>query len=56
MDIFVQLATSLPEQKTMIAESTRRAQEMSNGSVIAMKEIKFQDKMDRLRGQFRKHA
>jgi hypothetical protein len=56
MEIFVQLATSLPAQKTIIAESTRRAQEMRNGSVIAMTEIEFQDKMDRLRGEFRRRA
>jgi len=56
MEIFVQLATSLPAQKTMIAESVRRAEEMRDGSVIAMPEIEFQNKMDRLRGEFRKQA
>ena len=48
MDIFVQLATSLPAKKTMIAESARRAEEMKNGTVIAMTEVEFQSKMDRL--------
>ena len=56
MEIFVQLATSLPAQKTMIAESTRRAEEMRNGTIIAISEIKFQEKMDRLRGEFRRQA
>lgn len=56
MEIFVQLATSLPAQKTIIVESTRRAEEMTNGAVMAMTEIEFQEKMDRLRGEFRKQA
>jgi len=56
MEIFVQLATSLPVQKTMIAESARRAEDMRDGSVIAMTEIEFQNKMDRLRGEFRRQA
>ena len=56
MDIFVQLATSLPAKKTIIAESARRAEEMKNGNVIAMTEDEFQSKMDRLRGNIRKQA
>lgn len=56
MEIFLQLATSLPAQKTMIAESTRRAEEMRDGTVIAMTEIEFQEKMDRLKEGFRRQA
>ena len=56
MEIFVQLATSLPAQKTMIAKSAQRAEEMRNGTVIAMTEIELQEKMDRLRGEFRRQA
>ncbi|TVP77543.1 MAG: hypothetical protein EA353_10200 [Puniceicoccaceae bacterium] len=56
IQIFVQLATSLPAQKTMIAESTRRAEEMRAGTVISMTEIELQDKMNRLRGTLRRQA
>ena len=56
MEIFVRLATSLPAQKAVIAESTRRSEEMRKGTVIAISEIEFQEKMERLRGEFRRQA
>lgn len=56
MEIFVQLAFSLPAEKTIIAESARRAEEMKNSEVIAMTEADFRNKMNRLKQQFRKQA
>ena len=56
IDIFMQLASSLPYEKIAIAESTRRAEEMCTGKVIALTEGNFRDRMDRLKQQFCKHV
>lgn len=56
MEIFIQLAISLPAEKTIIAESARRAEEMKNGEVIAMTEADFRNKMNRFKQQFSKQA
>jgi hypothetical protein len=56
MDIFVQLASSLPSEQAAIAESARRAEEMRTGKVIAMTEAEFRGKMDSLKQQLRNQA
>ena len=52
MEIFMQLASSLPSEKAAIAESARRAEEMRTGKVVVMTEEKFRDRMGRLKQQF----
>ena len=51
MEVFAQLACSLPPGKAAIAESARRAEEMRTGKVIAMTEGEFRDKLDSLKQQ-----
>ena len=51
-----QLASSLKPEKVAIAESAKRAEEMHIEKVIAMTEVVFRDKMDRLKQQLRKQA
>ena len=56
MEIFMQLASSLPYEKTAIAESSRRAEEMRIGKVIALTEENFRDRMNCLKQQFCKQV
>ncbi len=56
VEIYVRLGSSLPMEKTSIAESVRRAEELRSGKVIAMTETDFQAKMASLRGRFRQQA
>ena len=51
-----QLASSLKPEKAAITQSAKRAEEMHTGKVIAMTEVIFRDKMDRLKQQLRKQA
>ena len=56
MEIFAQLACSLPPEKAAIAESARRAEEMRTGKVIAMSESEFRGKLDNLKRQLHRQA
>ncbi|MBC2592867.1 hypothetical protein H5P28_01205 [Ruficoccus amylovorans] len=56
LQVFLQLASSLPNEKAQLAESARRAREMSSGKVVPMTEEEFGGKMNALKEQFRKQA
>ena len=56
IEIFIQLASSLPSEKAAIAESARRAEEMRTGKVVALTEENFRNRMDCLKQQLCKQA
>ena len=56
IEIFIQLASSLPSEKAAIVESARRAEEMRTCKVVALTEENFRNRMDCLKQQLCKQA
>lgn len=56
LGVFLQLASSLPSEKSQWAESARRAEEMRSGRVVPMSENDFNEKLSVLKESFRKQA
>lgn len=51
--LFLKLASSLPEEVSHLAESSRRAEELRSGAVLPMAEGTFRKNVQQLRSQFR---
>jgi len=51
--VFLKLASSLPEEVSHLAESSRRAEELRSGSVMPMAEDTFRQNLQQLRSSFR---